>query len=75
MGLYLTWHPRVGLTDESRNCISNVRPAGLGYQAAARKLHYLLAQARNRQLSGVSLKDESDDSAQLPGNDGGRFLL
>ncbi len=29
MGLYLTWMPRVGLTDAARNCISNVRPAGL----------------------------------------------
>jgi ethanolamine ammonia-lyase small subunit len=59
MGLYLTWAPRVGLTDESRNCISNVRPAGLSYAEAAYKLHYLLAQARQRQLSGVQLKDET----------------
>lgn len=75
MGLYMTWRPRVGLTDESRNCLSNVRSAGLGYQAAARKLHYLLVQARSRQLSGVSLKDESEDNAQMPGNGGDRFLL
>jgi len=27
MGLYLTWMPRVGLSDANRNCISNVRPA------------------------------------------------
>ncbi|AEK61484.1 ethanolamine ammonia-lyase subunit EutC [Collimonas fungivorans] len=59
MGLYLTWAPRVGLTDESRNCISNVRPAGLSYAEAAYKLHYLLTQARQRQLSGVQLKDET----------------
>ncbi|APW44117.1 ethanolamine ammonia-lyase subunit EutC [Rhodoferax saidenbachensis] len=59
MGLYLTWMPRVGLTDASRNCISNVRPAGLSYDAAAFKLHYLLTQARQRKLSGVDLKDET----------------
>ena len=59
MGLYLTWMPRVGLLDASRNCISNVRPAGLGLDDAAYKLHYLLSQARQRQLSGVELKDET----------------
>jgi ethanolamine ammonia-lyase small subunit len=59
MGLYLTWMPRVGLTDASRNCISNVRPAGLRYEDAAYKLHYLLVQAQQRQLSGVELKDET----------------
>ncbi|MFT2622089.1 ethanolamine ammonia-lyase light chain EutC, partial [Escherichia coli] len=31
MGLYLTWMPSRGLTDASRNCISNVRPEGLPY--------------------------------------------
>lgn len=75
MGLYLTWMPRVGLTDASRNCISNVRPAGLPWEDAAYKLHYLLGQARARQLSGVDLKD---DTASAPGALGGaasNFLL
>jgi ethanolamine ammonia-lyase small subunit len=63
MGLYLTWAPRVGLTDESRNCISNVRPAGMGYGEAAARLHYLLAEARRRKLSGVALKDETASGA------------
>lgn len=59
MGLYLTWMPRVGLLDDRRNCISNVRPAGLRYEDAAYKLHYLLTQARQRQVTGVELKDET----------------
>jgi ethanolamine ammonia-lyase small subunit len=75
MGLYFTWAPRVGLTDESRNCISNVRPAGLGYAEAAARLHYLLAEARRRGLSGVQLKDESDGDAVPASEAGPRFLL
>lgn len=57
MGLYLTWMPTPGLTDAHRNCISNVRQAGLPYQEATRKLHWLLTEARRRQVSGVSLKE------------------
>lgn len=59
LGLYLTWAPAVGLLDERRNCISNVRPEGLAYAQAAYRLHYLLSQAFTRQLSGVELKDET----------------
>ncbi|MGO4378746.1 ethanolamine ammonia-lyase subunit EutC [Pseudoduganella sp. RAF53_2] len=59
MGLYMTWAPRRGLTDEARNCISNVRPEGLCYETAAYRLHYLLDQARKRGLSGIQLKDET----------------
>lgn len=61
MGLYLTWQPRIGLADAARNCISNVRPAGLQYAEAAYKLHYLLSEARRRRLSGVALKDETEN--------------
>lgn len=70
MGIYMTWQPRVGLTDESRNCISNVRPAGLSYAAASHKLLYLLTTARQRQLSGVQLKDESGPPHGLLTTDG-----
>lgn len=57
MGLYMTWMPRAGLTDAHRNCISNVRASGLPYDEAARRLHGLMARARDRQVSGVSLKE------------------
>jgi ethanolamine ammonia-lyase small subunit len=75
MGLYLTWQPRVGLTDASRNCISNVRPAGMTYEEAAHKLHYLLSEARRRGLSGVDLKDETGTAEGLADVDDPRFLL
>lgn len=60
LGLYLTHGPRPGLTDEARNCISNVRTAGLGYPEAAHKLVFLMTEARRRGLSGVDLKDEAE---------------
>ena len=75
MGLYITWAPRIGLTDERRNCISNVRPAGLGHEDAASKLHYLLTEARRRQLSGIELKDETGDGGSLPDRRKRAFLL
>ncbi|MDB4837310.1 ethanolamine ammonia-lyase subunit EutC [Marinomonas sp.] len=68
LGLYLTWGGKVGLTDAYRNCISNIRPAGLAYEDAARKAFYLLHEARNLKLSGVKLKDRSDDDLIEGGN-------
>jgi ethanolamine ammonia-lyase small subunit len=75
MGLYVTWAPRVGLTDERRNCISNVRPAGQRYDEAAGRLHYLLAEARRRGLTGVELKDETSGSVSVAGEEKRNFLL
>ncbi|MES2687394.1 MAG: ethanolamine ammonia-lyase subunit EutC [Pseudomonadota bacterium] len=75
LGIYLTWMPKVGLTDESRNCISNVRPAGLLHEDAAAKVFYLVSEMRRRQLSGVQLKDDSAVDADLPGRARGNFLL
>jgi ethanolamine ammonia-lyase small subunit len=60
LGIYLTWAPRSGRHDAERNCISNVRPEGLGYAQAARKLLWLCGEALRLQLTGVQLKDRSD---------------
>ncbi|WP_392586752.1 ethanolamine ammonia-lyase subunit EutC [Serratia ureilytica] len=63
LGVYLTWEPNARRRDSERNCISNVRPEGLGYPQAAFKLAWLLEQACRRRLTGVELKDESDNPA------------
>ena len=55
LGVYLTYAPRRGRTDAERNCISNIRPEGLSYDAAASTLLNLIHQSLKRQLSGVAL--------------------
>src|SRR5450830_1312295 len=60
LGLYLTYSPKRGCSDADRNCISNVRPDGLHYAAAAKKLVWLAKEALRLKVSGVALKDESD---------------
>ncbi|MEE4360015.1 MAG: ethanolamine ammonia-lyase subunit EutC [Pseudomonadales bacterium] len=59
LAAYFTWAPRPGRNDSERNCISNIRDAGLSPGAAAERLIGLLDAAFARQLSGVALKDES----------------
>jgi len=59
LGIYLTHAPRVGRMDSERNCISNVRPAGLDYPSAARQFWWLVTAARRLACTGVLLKDDS----------------
>lgn len=75
LGLYLTWAPKVGLTDESRNCISNVRPEGLSYSQAVNKVMYLLKEANQRKLTGIHLKERSDESDAVLVQEQPNFLL
>ena len=55
LGAYITYAPRPGTLDSNRNCISNIRPAGLSYREAARQLASLASLALSHQLTGVRL--------------------
>jgi ethanolamine ammonia-lyase small subunit len=68
MGAYLTFQPTARTTDAERNCISNIRPEGLGYADAAATLVQLLAAMRRRRVSGVALKDDGDRALFDPGS-------
>lgn len=60
LGAYLTFKPQVGRSDAERNCVSNIRAAGLPPVAAAAKIYWLAQQALILSLTGVALKDDSD---------------
>ena len=64
MGAYITYQPVPGKTDESRNCISNIRPEGLGYGLAAEKIAKLIKASLQLKLSGILLKDEEQNLLQ-----------
>jgi ethanolamine ammonia-lyase small subunit len=67
MGAYLVFRPRRGNSDANRNCISNIHATGLRPAEAAETIFYLLAKAKQLQLSGVELKDDRTlASAQPP---------
>lgn len=68
LGIYITHAPFTGRSDADRNCISNVRPEGLSYSAAAFKLAWLVRQALRRRLTGVDMKDESDHALLAGGS-------
>jgi ethanolamine ammonia-lyase small subunit len=63
LGVYLTYAPRIGLTDAERNCVSNIHRAGLSYDEAAVKIAWLVREGLARQITGVALKDESGGGA------------
>jgi ethanolamine ammonia-lyase small subunit len=62
LGAYLTFAPRVGLTDEARNCVSNIRPEGLTPGDAARRIAWLIEEAFRLSLTGIDLKDDSSSA-------------
>ncbi len=65
LGAYLTWAPAAGKTDAERNCISNIRSEGLGYDLAAERIFSLMTESRTRRLSGVALKEVERGSISL----------
>ncbi|MBO1075351.1 ethanolamine ammonia-lyase subunit EutC [Roseomonas marmotae] len=76
LGVYLTYGPRAGRRNSERNCISNIHLAGgLTYEAAAGKLVWLMTEARQRQMTGVGLKDEAPALAPAPPQLGGQGTI
>jgi ethanolamine ammonia-lyase small subunit len=65
LGVYITWEPRRGRKDAERNCISNIREEGLGYAPAAARLQHYMKESSRLQLTGLGLKDPSEDVAGL----------
>lgn len=57
LGIYYTWRAKVDTLDSARNCISNVRPAGLRPELATQRLMALMRMSQHMQRSGVELKD------------------
>lgn len=68
MGAYITYAPKVGITDEVRNCISNIRPGGLNIETAAKKILYIIQEAFALKLTGVKLKDNYLDNSSIDTN-------
>lgn len=60
MGIYYTWNAKSGSLDSKRNCISNIRPAGLSIPIATERLINLMRQSEQLGYSGVKLKDEHE---------------
>lgn len=71
LGAYLTFAPRIGLTDADRNCVSNIHRAGLSSAEAAFRISWLVREGLSRQVTGIALKDESGGASQnaLPRSD------
>ncbi|WP_245288227.1 ethanolamine ammonia-lyase subunit EutC [Bradyrhizobium sp. Ec3.3] len=57
LGAYVTWRPRIGMMDASRNCISNIRPAGLPPEEAATQIVGVIEKAFKHAVTGVQLND------------------
>ena len=55
LGAYITWQPAPGTVDAARNCVSNIRPAGLPIALAAERLIEIFAAARHHRMTGVAL--------------------
>ena len=56
LGAYITYAPKVGNTDEARNCISNIRPDGFAIGAAAQLIAANIRASLRARLSGVALR-------------------
>lgn len=69
LGVYLTADPRRGRMDAERNCLSNIREAGMDAATAARRLWWLCREARRQGGTGTGLHDASDERLPAPAAD------
>lgn len=58
LSAYMGYQPRAGHTDAERNLISNIHSRGVPPNAAAIRILRLVARLCQRQISGVSVKEE-----------------
>ena len=58
LGAYLVYEPGRERTNADRNCVSNIRVAGLAPEPAAEAIAYLLRRALGQKRSGIALKDD-----------------
>lgn len=74
LGIYYTFHASASSSDADRNCLSNIRPTGLTFAEASRRLCWLMRAAKKLGYSGVKLKDDSaDDILDAPSHN--NFLV
>jgi len=66
LGAYLTWRPHVGAMDSDRNCISNIRAAGLAPADAAAQIIDLIERAFEHRATGVRLNDRGSVARDVP---------
>lgn len=60
LGAYITFAPKPGETsDAERNCVSNIRPGGLGLVEAAHRISAIIRLARSLRRTGTELKEDA----------------
>ena len=64
LGIYTTYEPKPGTTDERRNCISNIHENGLSIKKASELLEHFIKESFRRELSGVKLKANLPDQIE-----------
>lgn len=58
LGIYFTYNPKPGCTDNMRNCISNVHAKGQSVLTAITLLRQLIALSLQKKMSGIALDSQ-----------------
>ncbi|MEL6584154.1 MAG: ethanolamine ammonia-lyase subunit EutC [Pseudomonadota bacterium] len=67
LGVYVTFDPSAATADSARNCISNIRPGGLGVEDAVAQVMQMIADMRRHRLSGVALGQRLNSAGVIEG--------